>query len=154
MSYYNTAANDNRTNFKFNIWLVNTLGYILIRKDANQYTPIRLNNLTLEAASLDDLIRQVEVNWGILCSKEDLKEIYSINTSNEIVWGNILMLNLSWEQKSLIESKYNGVFVNYRELEGMLPELQEDYKEALYYLIAELDNVHGHHNVQFMLNGI
>jgi hypothetical protein len=154
MSYYNTTVDDNRTKFKFNIWLVNTFGYVLIDKSAKFSNPIHINNLTLESDNLDDLIKLVETSWGILCSKEDLKLIYSIHSDSEITKGNLLMLNLSWDQKTLIENRCGGKFVNYRELEDKFGEHIEDdnLKESFYSLIAELDNVYGHHNVQLMMS--
>ena len=143
------------TNQKFNIkkakskhgtihvWLFCN-GNILIKRIDQSAKKIDIEDLTLSTDTIDDILHEIEYEWSILCSFNDLQEIYNFEYSQDdsrvAIRGYILNVKLTEEQIALVQEKYNGYFINCDELDDRFKNLSKDWicKEAFYLLIDHL----------------
>jgi hypothetical protein len=128
---------------RIHIWIITPEGEVLIRKFSQNHEPLRLNDITIESHDLCSAINLVENKTNILCSKDDLQAAYCLEITSEHinVNGFALSLKLDDQHKELIEEKYKGEFVDYKDLPTLFKEKNIDLniKEAMYSLVAWLD---------------
>lgn len=147
---HNSYKNNNPDITKYEIWLVNREGDILIKGSRQKTESLKAKHLTLTAYSFHSLIKQIESKWGILCNQKNLEVIYSFkgNEGNRDykVIGYLIEVNTK-QQENLVLEKYDGKFINYSENLDFLTQHQHskslDLLESYTSLISNLYDKYG-----------
>jgi hypothetical protein len=125
------------------IWITTSNGEVLIKDFSQNQNTIALNMVAIESRDINSAIKEVEKSTNILCSKDNLSEAYCLeeNSEHSGVEGFVLSINLNDEHKSLVEEKFKGKFIDYKELTALLMNYKLDinFKEAFYSLIFLLE---------------
>lgn len=143
------ASADTKKKHLVQIWITTSNGEVLIKDFDQTNTTIDLQKVSIESNNLNSAIKEVEKATNILCSKDDLSEAYCLesNPDHQEVDGYILCINLNTDYKSIIEDKFKGRFVDYRELTSLLTNYKLDmrFKEAFYSLVSILEQKNSFH---------
>lgn len=139
-----TIVRENETKYtavkskEVQLWIVNTDGGVLIKNQSGDISSIC--NLTISGISKEDIYKKVGSEVGILCSAEYLKPCFNTIINDCEVDAYLIAINLGAEHKELIESKFNGTFIDYRELMSALSKrnICNSCKESLLNLISTL----------------
>lgn len=122
------------------IWLVNKNGDILI-KNINNKELLDISDVTLKADSLYNLVRSIEDKWGIMILSENLEEIHTFRNDLGYFTVYILKMTLNREAELLVEEKFNGIFVNFRDIDARFNYSRKtpEFLESFTALVAKLD---------------
>lgn len=125
------------------LWVVNSDGSILIKKPHRHKNKCEICELTIDANSIGECMMKLEKEAGILCEKSKVHKVYSHSYSprlNKQFDVYFLTINLDSEHKEVVEDRFGGKFIDYRELMTHLGEskISSECKEALLNLISVL----------------
>jgi len=131
------------------IWLVDQQGEILIKKHGKRMKNLSSSDLTVESDNYPNMIKQIELEWGIGCTDENIKEIYNFESSDEKGTIYVLELDLDTELKECLIDKTGGKLIGFQDLDRYIdysinPEEKEaSFLEAFIGLISYLEQRYG-----------
>ncbi len=125
------------------LWVVNMDGTILVKKPTkSQGSSNEVCDLTVNGETLKHALLNLEYSTGILCEQSNTSEVYSSNTNDGSNNYKVFFLTLDLDEihKDIIEDKFKGKFIDYREILTNLNKesLTTECKEALLNLISVL----------------
>lgn len=97
------------------VWLVSE-DEVLVNDIALEGKVMKINDVTLESENVLGLIKSIEKNWNIVCSKDDLRYITSLTNEGEECKCYVLKMRMNLELKEVVLSNYTCKFCNYNSL--------------------------------------
>src|SRR5690349_5577321 len=99
----------------YHIWLLGP-EEVLIKNIKDLQDTVTIRNLTIASDNTNDLMKQIESQWGIICAKQDLEILYEYSDcSDRHVTGFTLEL-YNEEQMTFVRNKFDGRFIPYKDL--------------------------------------
>jgi 6-phosphogluconate dehydrogenase (decarboxylating) len=139
------AANARVNQPRAQVWIITPHGDVLVKSIDQTTEVLTIAQVTIDAEGVSSAIKSIEKSTNVLCSSDNLSEIYSLDINTEHTPakanGYTLCIRLDEEHKSLIEDTFKGKFIDYKELTNYFAGFSIDIslKEALLNLISSLD---------------
>lgn len=141
MSHYNINTNNKKNVHPIinHIWLATFDGAVLIKASSKYKKGIGIENLTITTTDQESILKEIEKNWGIVCDKLFLRQIYKFKTKGtQFVTGYLLMVNFNIEYLDLVISKFDGELVAYQDLLCIKDSTNPVTTKAIKELVANL----------------
>ena len=141
---------------KLNIWLVDKAGFVLVKNFSSNNSIMSIDDLSIQASDTISLLKEVESQWRILCTENQIKKINSFSNAEMTISVYKLVSNFSSEEEELITENYNGKFIHYTELNDYLKNCTDDPNIIASYkaIIEDIDKTQDKRNMTGSYNFI
>jgi hypothetical protein len=128
--------------YKVLLWIVNSDGSILLKRQSPSVEISELCSMTINTNALEEALFKLENDAGILCHSENVRKIYEYSSMESDILFDVFFLtvNLDEEQMEIVEDRFNGKFIYFRDIMNNLStnSISNECKEALINLLDVL----------------